>query len=91
MFLLCKDSTLNLIILNQSIVKCSKCVRLVEYIKSVGVKKVRRFENASYWSKPVCGFGDINADLVIIRLAPLHTEEIEQEECLLEIVLEIGL
>jgi len=67
---LCQDSTLNLILLNQSIIKCSKCVRLVEYIKTVGAKKVRRFENASYWSKPVCGFGDINAELVIIGLAP---------------------
>ncbi|MGZ5486289.1 MAG: uracil-DNA glycosylase [Nitrososphaeraceae archaeon] len=60
----------NLILLNQSIAKCSKCVRLSEYIKNVGTKKVKRFKNINYWSKPVCGFGDINADLIIIGLAP---------------------
>ena len=66
-----QDSNLeNLILLNQSIAKCSRCVRLSEYIKNVGTKKVKRFKNINYWSKPVCGFGDINADLIIIGLAP---------------------
>ena len=66
-----QDSNLeNLILVNQSIIKCSKCVRLSEYIKNVGTKKVKRFKNIQYWSKPVCGFGDLNANLIIIGLAP---------------------
>jgi uracil-DNA glycosylase len=60
----------NLSLVNQNIIKCSKCVRLSEYIKNVGTKKVKRFKNLNYWSKPVCGFGDLNANLIIIGLAP---------------------
>ena len=60
----------NLIHINQSIIKCSKCVRLSEYIRNVGTNKVKRFKNVEYWSKPVCGFGDLNANLIIIGLAP---------------------
>ena len=66
-----QDSNLeNLILVNQNIIKCSKCVRLSEYIKNVGTKKVKRFKNLDYWSKPVGGFGDLNANLIIIGLAP---------------------
>jgi uracil-DNA glycosylase len=66
-----EDSTLgNLILVNQSIITCSKCVRLSEYIRNIGTKKVNRFKNVEYWSKPVCGFGDLNANLIIIGLAP---------------------
>jgi len=36
----------------------------------VGTKKVKRFKNLDYWSKPVGGFGDLNANLIIIGLAP---------------------
>lgn len=66
-----QDSNIeNLILVNQNIIKCSKCVRLSEYIKNVGTKKVKRFKNLDYWSKPVGGFGDLNANLIIIGLAP---------------------
>lgn len=63
-------SNLDLILVNQSIVKCNKCIRLAEYIKNVGSKKVKRYNNMDYWSKPLCGFGDLNAELIIIGLAP---------------------
>jgi uracil-DNA glycosylase family 4 len=55
---------------DEDIVKCIKCSRLSEYIKNIGSKKVKRYRNLNYWSKPVSGFGDINAELVIIGLAP---------------------
>lgn len=65
-----EDSFNDLILVNQRIINCKKCSRLAEYIKNVGNKKVKRYRNLDYWSKPVCGFGDLNAGLIIIGLAP---------------------
>jgi uracil-DNA glycosylase family 4 len=42
----------------------------VSYIRLVGKNKVRRYSNEEYWAKPVTGFGDIDASLLIIGLAP---------------------
>lgn len=65
------DSSFNdLILVNQRIINCKRCLRLTEYIKNVENKKVKRYRNLDYWSKPVCGFGDLNAGLIIIGLAP---------------------
>ena len=64
------DTNLDLILLNQNIIKCNKCSRLAEYIKDIGSKKVKRYNNMDYWSKPLSGFGDPNAELIIIGLAP---------------------
>ena len=58
------------ILVNQRIINCKRCLRLAEYIKNVENKKVKRYRNLDYWSKPVCGFGDLNAGLIIIGLAP---------------------
>ena len=65
-----EDSFNDLILVNQRIINCKRCLRLAEYIKNVGNKKVKRYRNLDYWSKPVCGFGDLNAGLIIIGLAP---------------------
>ncbi|HLN34956.1 MAG TPA: uracil-DNA glycosylase [Nitrososphaeraceae archaeon] len=65
-----EDPFNDLILVNQRIINCKKCLRLAEYIKNVENKKVKRYRNLDYWSKPVCGFGDINAGLIIIGLAP---------------------
>jgi uracil-DNA glycosylase family 4 len=67
---LSEDSFNDLILVNQRIINCKRCLRLAEYIKNVGNKKVKRYRNLDYWSKPVCGFGDLNAGLIIIGLAP---------------------
>ena len=56
--------------LNNSIIKCKKCPRLVKFIKKIGVEKRKQNINEVYWSKPVHGFGDINAKLLILGLAP---------------------
>jgi uracil-DNA glycosylase family 4 len=42
----------------------------VSYTRLVGKNKVRRYSNDEYWAKPVTGFGDIDASLLIIGLAP---------------------
>jgi len=56
--------------LNTRIAKCKKCPRLSEYIRDVAKNKVRRFRDEEYYGKPLSGFGDINARLLIVGLAP---------------------
>ena len=56
--------------LNKTILKCKKCPRLVNFIKKISTKKRKQNINETYWGKPVTGFGDINARLMIIGLAP---------------------
>ena len=56
--------------LNKTIVKCKKCPRLTDYIKKISKEKRKQNINEKYWGKPVTGFGDINAKLMIIGLAP---------------------
>ena len=52
------------------IIDCVRCKRLVSYTRLVGKNKVRRYSNEEYWAKPVTGFGDTDAKLLIIGLAP---------------------
>ena len=56
--------------INQDIIACQRCTRLSEYINDVAQKKVKRFSNENYWGKAVPGFGDENARLLILGLAP---------------------
>ena len=56
--------------LNNTIVKCKKCPRLVKFIKQITIKKRKQNINETYWGKPVVGFGDYNAKLLILGLAP---------------------
>ena len=57
-------------ILNQEIVACRKCPRLVAYRERVAREKRRAFREWTYWGKPVPGFGDPRAPLLILGLAP---------------------
>lgn len=57
-------------ILNRKIIACHKCPRLVEYRARIGSVKRRAYRDAEYWAKPVPGFGDPNARLLLIGLAP---------------------
>lgn len=59
-----------LAVLNAAIVSCRKCPRLVRYRESVACTKRFAFTNWEYWGKPVPGFGDALAQLLIIGLAP---------------------
>ena len=56
--------------LNNKIIRCKKCPRLSTYIRTVAKKKVRRFKSEQYWGKPLSGFGDVNAELLLVGLAP---------------------
>jgi len=61
---------LKLTSLDNEIKNCTKCTRLSEYIREVTKNKVRRFVDQQYWGRPLSGFGDINAKLLIVGLAP---------------------
>ena len=56
--------------LNKKIASCKKCPRLAVYIRDVAKNKVRRFRDEKYYGKPLSGFGDVNAELLIVGLAP---------------------
>ena len=56
--------------LNQNIIQCRKCPRLVEWREEVAREKTRRFADWEYWGKPAPGFGDLNSRFVIVGLAP---------------------
>ena len=56
--------------LNHTIVKCKKCPRLSNFIKKISTEKRKQNINENYWGKPVTGFGDINARILILGLAP---------------------
>ncbi len=56
--------------LNKKIASCKKCPRLAVYIRDVAKNKVRRFKDEKYYGKPLSGFGDVNAKLLIVGLAP---------------------
>src|SRR5919109_4137377 len=59
-----------LCILNEEIVTCRKCPRLVKYREKVAREKRRAYREWEYWGKPVPGFGDAQAQLLILGLAP---------------------
>ena len=56
--------------LNNSIIKCKRCPRLIRFSKKISIVKRKQNIKEIYWGKPVTGFGDINAKLMIIGLAP---------------------
>ena len=57
-------------VLDQEIVACRKCPRLVTYREKVAREKRRAYLDWTYWGKPVPGFGDAHAQLLILGLAP---------------------
>jgi uracil-DNA glycosylase len=56
--------------LNREIIACRKCPRLVKYRETVAAEKRLSFRDWDYWGKPVPGFGDPRAKLLILGLAP---------------------
>lgn len=59
-----------LITLNAEVVACTRCPRLVEYREMIAREKRRAYRDREYWGKPVPGFGDPNARVLIMGLAP---------------------
>jgi uracil-DNA glycosylase family 4 len=56
--------------LERDIVTCFRCPRLVEWRERVAREKVARFRDETYWGRPVPGFGDPDARVLLIGLAP---------------------
>ena len=56
--------------LNKSIIRCKKCPRLVRWREQAAKEPPRRYRGESYWAKPLPGFGDFKARLLIVGLAP---------------------
>src|SRR5690242_21083125 len=52
------------------IVSCTACPRLREYCARIAREKKRAFRNETYWGRPVPGFGDPRARVLLIGLAP---------------------
>jgi uracil-DNA glycosylase family 4 len=61
---------MNLIQVREQIVSCEQCQRLREYCQRIAREKRKAFRDETYWAKPVPGFGDSNARLLLIGLAP---------------------
>jgi uracil-DNA glycosylase family 4 len=59
-----------LTVLNSEVVACTRCPRLVAYREQIAREKRRAYRNWEYWGKPVPGFGDPNARVVVLGLAP---------------------
>lgn len=59
-----------LTVLNREVVSCALCPRLVAYRQEVARVKRRAYLDWEYWGKPVPGFGDPNARVLIMGLAP---------------------
>jgi len=56
--------------LNSRIIHCQRCPRLARYISEVSAAKKRAFSAWDYWGKPLPGYGDTQARLLIVGLAP---------------------
>ena len=59
-----------LINLNDKIIKCKKCPRLINFSKKISKLKRKQNLGEIYWGKPVPGFGYINSKILILGLAP---------------------
>lgn len=55
---------------HQAIVTCERCPRLREYCRQIATVKKAAFRDQTYWGRPVPGFGDANARILLIGLAP---------------------
>src|ERR1700724_2267190 len=66
----CNERVSWLTILNREVVSCTRCPRLVAYREEVARVKRRAYLDWEYWGKPVAGFGDPQARVLVIGLAP---------------------
>jgi uracil-DNA glycosylase len=65
------DRTPNwLTVLNREVIVCTRCPRLVAYREQIAREKRRAYRDHEYWGKPVPGFGDPEARVLIMGLAP---------------------
>ena len=57
-------------VLNAEVIACTRCPRLVVYREMIAREKRRAYRDHEYWGKPVPGFGDANARVLVLGLAP---------------------
>lgn len=60
----------SLTLLNEQIVACRRCPRLVVHREAMAREKRRQFRDWTYWGRPIPGFGDPKARLFVVGLAP---------------------
>ena len=56
--------------IHQHIVRCRRCPRLIQWCRDIARKKTKRFVEWDYWGRPIPGFGDPKARLLLVGLAP---------------------
>jgi uracil-DNA glycosylase family 4 len=56
--------------LQSTVISCQKCPRLIDHLKEVSNHKPKRYRDWDYWSKPLPSFGDPEARVLIVGLAP---------------------
>ena len=56
--------------LQQEVIACTRCAKLIAYCRKVAKEKRRMYRECDYWGKPVPSFGDPRAELLIVGLAP---------------------
>ena len=56
--------------LNKKIIKCKICPRLIKFRSKIVNNRRKQFKNEKYWAKPITGFGDTNAKILFVGLAP---------------------
>jgi len=56
--------------LSAQIIACRRCPRLCAHLREVGARKKREFASWDYWARPLPGFGDPDARLLVVGLAP---------------------
>jgi uracil-DNA glycosylase len=64
------DNAKLLHVLSEQVVACRRCPRLVKYLAQIAREKRRAYRDWTYWGKPVPGFGDPQARLLLVGLAP---------------------
>lgn len=57
-------------LLSDDITACRACPRLVRWREAVAVERRAAYRDEEYWGKPIAGFGDPNASIVVLGLAP---------------------
>jgi len=62
--------TITLDRLNRRIVACARCPRLVAHREATAASPPRRYRGQTYWARPLPGFGDPRAELLLVGLAP---------------------
>ena len=57
-------------VIESEVIACRRCARLVEWREKVGAEKRRAYRDQTYWARPIPGFGDAQARLLVLGLAP---------------------